>query len=868
MNPRFVARVVLAGILVVLLGGLVASFAVVPPAIAQPEMNDRLGICHVNLMALEATGEMLDERYQRAVGAGAGWARYEIRWDQIESSAGFDYSRQDSIVRRDIANGLKIDAIFNATPASYATGGFAWVPGPRVGQRTFTRAQLAGLAATTSTPANLYEPIFADGTDTPAPNKAINPNNYWARFVRKTVERYMPGGTLAKDEGWPEGAGIRVWEIWNEPDRPFWTGTVEEYYRLLKVAYLVIQSTDSEATVMLAGLAHWPDPSWPPSQDWFPRFLSTVTTDSQPEMRDTNNQYFDAAAWHWYSNPRHLYEKTIEMRSLMAQYGITNKAIWVNESGVPIWDEYPGPTWDPDSFLRATIEEQAAWVIQGFADGFAADVERIFFFQLYDDCGNGPDAWDAFGLIRNQRGTIGEKACAEHPTQPGVPRPAYTAYQVAAEVFRDVQPTWRHHDYASGLGRVALFRPPDERVLVFWNWSFEDKTFKIIATGNSGELIDVTGTRRPVISVGAGYSVNLPAATNDNWDQAGAMIGGKPYILVETDTLMPTAQVNPLPEASAPSFEVSWDLQDWGTGIAAYEIWWSDGLPASTEDWELLTEVSSVSPVRGRLQGSIGFVGQIGHTYYFAARAQDRAGNWSELGEPQAWTTIMDTGVIAGRVFDIRVQPVASATVEVVLEAGVVATGTTGVDGQFVVHDVPLGEEYGVTAIAEGYGSWPPRWKVTPTSTATPGVELDLPPLDNVVTNGGFEDGGLAGWVLGGDTSPIRSNFGLTGEDKDRPKAALLGFRTDGQVPGDSTLSQVVQVPDETPALGFWYRVFQTNGTDDAPPNLFEVLLTTGEGGETRELYVDNLSASKAWQYQWVDVSAFAGQEVKLTFKL
>ncbi|MFQ5594056.1 MAG: carboxypeptidase regulatory-like domain-containing protein [Anaerolineae bacterium] len=868
MRSKPVARLVLASALIFLLGGVVGSFGVAPPAIAQPAANDRLGICHVNLMALDTTDEILDERYQRAVEAGAGWTRYEIRWDEIESSAGFDYAKQDNIVRRDVANGLKVDAIFNATPASYATSGLAWVPGPRVGQRAFTSAQLAGLAAATSAPANLYEPIFADGTDTPAPGKAINPDNYWARFVRKTVERYMPGGTLATDEGWPDGAGIRLWEIWNEPDRAFWTGTVEDYYRLLKVAYLVIESTDQEATVMLAGLAHWPDPNWPPSVDWFPNFLNTVASDPLPAMRDAYNQYFDAAAWHWYSNPRHLYEKTVEMRSLMADYGITGKSIWVNESGVSIWDEYPGPTEDPDSPGRATTEEQAAWVLQGFAEGFAADVERIFFFQLYDDCGNGPFSWDAYGLIRNPEGSAGEGVCAPHPDSPGVPRPAYTAYQVAAQEFRDVEPTWRYHDYASGLGRVALFRPPDERVLVMWNWSFADKTFNIIATGDSGELIDVAGASQAVTPAGGSYAIPLPAATNDNWDQAGAMIGGQPYILVETDTLTPTARVDPLSETSSPTFQVAWDLQDWGTGIAAYEIWYSDGAPASPADWQLLTEDTAVSPVKARLQDSVSFAGQAGHTYYFAARAQDRAGNWSALGEPQAWTTIMENGVVAGRVFDIRRQPVASATVEVVLEAGVVATGTTDVDGQFVVQDVPFGQEYGVSATAEGYGSWPPVWKVTPTSTATPGVELDLPPFFNALVNGGFEDGYLAGWVRGGNTLPLRSNFGRTGADRDRPKAALLGFRSDGAAPGDSTLSQMVDVSGESPALGFWYRVYQTSKVGEPPPNLFQVLLATGEGGDPRVLYTDRLSASEAWQYQWVDLGAFAGQEVKITFKL
>ena len=46
-------------------------------------------------------------------------------------------------------------------------------------------------------PANLYEPIFlADGT--------VNPENYWANYVYKTVSIYKNH--------------IKIWETWNEPD--------------------------------------------------------------------------------------------------------------------------------------------------------------------------------------------------------------------------------------------------------------------------------------------------------------------------------------------------------------------------------------------------------------------------------------------------------------------------------------------------------------------------------------------------------------------------------------------------------------------------------------------------------------------------
>lgn len=857
------ARLVWRVGLTCLLGALILGSRSATSVRAQPAPNDRFGICHVNLMALNVTDEMLTERYARAVEAGAGWTRYEIRWTDIESSSGFDYGRPDAIVRRDIANGLQIDAILNTTPVSYATAGYPWVESPRVGQRSFTPAQLAGLAATSSAPANLWEPIFADSTDNPAPGKAINPNNYWARYVQRTVERYMPGGTLAQAEGWPADAGINVWEIWNEPDKLlFWSGTMAEYYRLLKVAYLTVESTDPDATVMLGGLAHWDD------QNWFPQFLSTMAADSNAALRDTYNQYFDAAAWHWYSDPRNLYSWTQQMRAYMENYGLDDKAIWVNESGVPVWDEVPTLRDDPQfRRYRATAQEQAAWVFQGFAEGLAANVERIFFFQLYDDCGNGPDAWDWYGLIRNPAGTIGEKACGPHPDQPGEPRPAYAAYQVAADVFRDTASFWRSHNYGTGLGRVALFRPPDERLLVVWNWSFEQRDFDIVATGTSGELIDVAGARQTVTPTGGVYRLPLPAATNANGDGAGAMIGGMPYILIEADTLAPSVQVAPLPAISTPGFDVTWDVQDWGTGLVRYEVLYSDGAPASADDWQVWID-GDVDPVLGREAGSAAFPAEMltsGHTYYFTARAQDRAGNWSAPGVSQTYTTIAEGGSVSGRVFNNRQMPLESAVVEVVVDSNVVGTATTAVDGTFQVDDVPPAASYGVRARAEGYGQWPTLWSTMPEATTTLSVDLDVPPYRNQVVNGGFEAGGLAGWAATGETPPIRSTYlQRTGDG-----SALLGLASEGTAPRLSVLSQAVDVPNEAPGLGFWFRVYRPVGDGGSvAPNAFEVVLTPTGGGESQVLGQWGLSATADWQYAPFDLADFAGQSVELAFRL
>ena len=104
-------------------------------------------------------------------------------------------------------------------------------------------------------PANLYEPIWLeDGT--------VNPNNYWAIYVNKTVTEY-------KDY-------IKIWETWNEPDYTrntnnvaswktsppnpedltHWYGTIFQYIRLLRITYEVAKKVDHDCFVITGGLGN------------------------------------------------------------------------------------------------------------------------------------------------------------------------------------------------------------------------------------------------------------------------------------------------------------------------------------------------------------------------------------------------------------------------------------------------------------------------------------------------------------------------------------------------------------------------------------------------------------------------------------
>ena len=143
-------------------------------------------------------------------------------------------------------------------------------------------------------PANLYEPIFLN-------NGSVNPNNYWAYYVNKTVSIY-------KDY-------IKIWETWNEPDYTkeysqvsnwkteppdpkiltHWYGSIFSYIRLLRVTYEVAKKADPTCFVSTGGLG-------------YPEFLHAILryTD-EPNKGEVTNEfpykggaYFDCDAYHQY----------------------------------------------------------------------------------------------------------------------------------------------------------------------------------------------------------------------------------------------------------------------------------------------------------------------------------------------------------------------------------------------------------------------------------------------------------------------------------------------------------------------------------------------------------------------------------------
>lgn len=613
----------------------------------------RLGITFISSLDHPAD----EHRYQQALLLGAGWNRWPLYWDRVEGSPGvYDWSGYDRLVSDDVRHRLRINAILLGRPAFYGQTGII---------------------------AGLNNPVFADNSDTPAPDKTPNPANPWALFVYQAVQRYKPGGLLALQQGWPPELGITVWEAWNEPDFPlFWNASVEDYARLLKVAYLAAHQADPNARVMFGGLAF----SGPDQDNWLNRVLAIYADDP---LRQTNNNFMDLVAVHNYTDPRRSRLLIQRIKDDLAAYGF-DRPVWLNESGVPVWDDYPGPTWtasDPTSrVLRATEQQQANFVVQSTVYAWGAGAEVVFFHQLYDDCGNqavgtnfppnngelclnGNACWgDAHGLYRNEQG---EPCFSQHPL-PGTPRPAASAYYRLAQIF-GAAPFGSPSIQQSGDSVIISFERPStaERILVMWNRALSPATISIPAAGESARLYSINNQDWTITPVEGDYEVGLPPATRDDYPYLApgevSAIGGAPFILLEKmtapslnpaliqvtpaplgitpgaitatlpplptvdpalDSSPPTTTITPLPVISPPRFTVYWSASD-DSGIQSYLVW----VRVNGGDWLPWLETR---------QTQAEYNGDAGSTYEFAAWAQDLAGNWSLNTEltPQAITTV------------------------------------------------------------------------------------------------------------------------------------------------------------------------------------------------------------------------------------
>ncbi len=180
-----------------------------------------------------------------------------------------------------------------------------------------------------------------------APANFPNAVQQYDQYLAALVERYMPGGTLAQQEGW-RTYGITAWEIWNEPSTPaFWGGTPEQYAELVNSAAATIKAIEPSATIL--------------AYDWTE---DTIIPTSKGSYTGISIHDYPGAA---YPSLAEFYTGVQNLRQYMTENGVGSDPIWMTENG-----------WSTNS---VTETEQAEYLVRAALQSLAGSLNKYFMFE-------------------------------------------------------------------------------------------------------------------------------------------------------------------------------------------------------------------------------------------------------------------------------------------------------------------------------------------------------------------------------------------------------------------------------------------------------------------------------------------------------
>ncbi|MFN8523344.1 MAG: hypothetical protein U0821_09610 [Chloroflexota bacterium] len=518
MRLKLTLRQLLA-VAIILLGSLPGTVRADPNTIAVPALppvtqpDSRFGI----VQGIAAP--------QLAAAAGARWDRIIFPWSLIQKD-GPDSWRElyysDQLIRAQVARGISVAGVIIYTP------------------------QWASVNPDRGRPVDRPKGLEL---------RYNHPENYWGQFVRKLVARHK--------------GVVDDWIIWNEPDlydgalRYTWDASFEDYFLLLKVAYLNIKEVNPNARVILGGMAYW----WDKEADRPPYIASLIEVIGRDPDRVKNNYYFDVMSVHAYAAPLNSFAEPLLMKEILDLRGI-KKPIWISESNV-VPNNDPANPLGPEG-IRATLDQQASYVIQSMALALAAGVEKYAIYKMTDEAAeNNTEMW---GLARNDLSI----------------KPAYVAYQVATTYFANARSavfTWPGAGERPGQDEIVqllrsnksrtqfiwpaqvsqvVMERGNRRTTVVWNNSPADVIHNVPATANVATKIDKYGRGTQIRSENGVYPISLPGSTHnpDRRDHSIYMIGGDPFIIDEAVVPLPTERVRAniemvWPHGGAPLAEAS-----------------------------------------------------------------------------------------------------------------------------------------------------------------------------------------------------------------------------------------------------------------------------------------------------------------------
>ncbi len=338
-----------------------------------------------------------------------------------------------------------------------------------------------------------------------------DPRNRWAAFIQKLVRYYS-----AK---W----NIHHWIMYNEPDiRPQNTqlfefaGSVSDYYKIVKVGYKAAHAADPHVVIHLAGLTFWHDVIHD-RQYYLERYLRTAYAD--PEARQ-NGLFFDVYSVHIFGGTDWVWYITELFKHLPERLGY-DKPLWVDEMNARVTEDNGWPI--AGGNVTVTVDQQAAFIVQGAALALAAGADHVEVYKLFDNVV--ADNYEAWGLIRAD----------------GTRRPGFYAFQMVTKYFSGATDVQR---FKNSYATMVVLTEPGRTVYVVWNRTRKPQYAYIQAIDPNNQnimLVSMTGEERrlpPGETVDNTYELYLPPC------EGSCDIQGAPRILIQPGDPQPGWTLN------------------------------------------------------------------------------------------------------------------------------------------------------------------------------------------------------------------------------------------------------------------------------------------------------------------------------------
>ena len=187
------------------------------------------------------------------------------------------------------------------------------------------------------------------------PSDVATGDNLWKAYITAVVNHSNSSAT----------AKIHYYEIWNEADGGFWTGTNAQMLTLAKDAYAIIHALDPTAKVLTPSISSCCGTG--KGFTWMSNYFAAggAAADAQ-----------DIVSLHAYPSgttppePTNLLGEIDQLRGLMGKYGIASEPIWFTEGA-----------WNGSHATTMNDAQQVAWVGQQYLYMWMRDISRYYWFQ-------------------------------------------------------------------------------------------------------------------------------------------------------------------------------------------------------------------------------------------------------------------------------------------------------------------------------------------------------------------------------------------------------------------------------------------------------------------------------------------------------